>query len=85
MILRGFVTIFKQWPTVEAIADRLAISHDEAMWLYCACDVSDKTLRLVVLNDLANAIRAGVPLNAITQHSTMMLIIEPPIYERRES
>ncbi len=85
MRLRGFGTIFKSWPTVEEIAARLPIAQDEAEWIYNACDIHDKTHRMIVLNDVANAVALGVRLEPVMMNRILQSIIDPPLWEREKS
>ncbi len=73
--------IFRRYPTVEEIMERLPVEIDEAEWMYWACCF--KRGRLVVMNDMARAVLDGCPIsNATWQRAAMVQMMTATLWER---
>ncbi len=75
--------IFRHYPTVEEIIERLPVNRNEAEWMYWACCFKVASVRLVLINDMARAVLAGCPINnSLWQHAAMISMLAAPLWER---
>jgi len=72
---------FKTYPPVWRISARLKVNMADAAWIYNACNFSDRVRALVTINDMARALKAGVPITEIRERG-MERMLEPAIWER---
>lgn len=77
------VPVFRHYPTIEEIAERLPVNCHDAAWMYWACCFGEPHVRLIRLNDLARAVLAGYPIfNPLAQQAALVTMMSPPLWER---
>jgi hypothetical protein len=64
---------FQKYPTVWEIATRLSIDVRQATWIWHTCKVTDSVYALLMLNDVARAIRDGMNIDEVQRRALVVM------------
>lgn len=76
--------VFQKYPTVIEICTLLPVNYDDAVWLYNACAVADRTAALIHINDLARSILNGESIAQIRRRA-LRRMLRPAEWQREGS
>jgi hypothetical protein len=74
--------MWRKYPSMAEICTALPVDMEDAEWIWNACAFSDRVWALVTINDVARAVKAGVPITEIRLHGLAVMQMSPE-WERK--
>jgi len=74
--------VFRKFPSVAEIHAVTGVGINDAEWIWNACYVGDRVYGVVLVNDIARSLAAGVPITEIRLHG-LERMLTPPEWERK--
>lgn len=73
---------FRTYPCVMEIVTILDVNYEDANWIFDTCRRGGRVGALVTINDVARAMKAGVPITEIRERG-LKRMMRPAVWERK--